>query len=69
MARNLYIKNSGSFTVPKYVWIKNSGSWTYAKKIYARVSGSWTQVYPETGSQNFTSSGSFTVPTLSLIHI
>jgi hypothetical protein len=62
MPRNLYVKNSGTFTVPKYVYVKNSGSWVSANKIYTKVSGVWTQTYPETGSQNFTSSGSFTVP-------
>ncbi len=62
MPVNLYVRDSGTFKVPKDVYVKNAGVWVATNKIYINNNGVWTQVYPETGSQNFTSNGSFTVP-------
>lgn len=59
---NLFIRSSGTFTVPNYVWVRTGNNWVSAQRIFVRQSGSWVQTYPESGSQNFTASGSFVVP-------
>lgn len=65
MATNsrVYVKDNGNWKVPKSIFVKNAGSWTTVKKVWINVNGVWKEVVPPSQTIDFTSSGSFVVPT------
>lgn len=58
----LYVKDGGSWIQPKTAYVKDGGVWKQIKTLWTNNNGVWVQVAPTPGSQFFTSSGSFTVP-------
>lgn len=61
---DVYVKDSGSWSAAKEVFVKDGGVWNSAKAIYVKDAGSWVQIFPSSGSQTYTTAGtySFTVP-------
>jgi hypothetical protein len=58
----LYVNDGGTWKQPKTAYIKDGGTWKQLKALWVNNNGIWIQVAPTPGSQLFTSSGSFTVP-------
>jgi hypothetical protein len=61
----LYVKDGGVWKQPQDVYIKQNGAWTRIEGgIYIKDTGNWFKAYPESGSQSYTTPGTYslTVP-------
>lgn len=58
------IKDSGTIKDPLEIFVKDSGTWQTVTEIHVNQSGIWKQAYPTTGTQTYSTAGtySFTVP-------
>ena len=58
----LYVNDGGSWRQPKTAYVNDGGNWKQLKALWVNNNGVWIQVAPTPGSQLFTASGTFTVP-------
>lgn len=57
---SLHVKNSGEWKQVSAAYVKDSGTWKSCLDVHINDSGTWKSALYEAGSQNFTTSGSFT---------
>ena len=58
----VYNKVSGAWKTAAQTFVKVSGAWKTCGDVYVKVSGVWKSTLYQSGSQNFTSPVSFTIP-------
>ena len=60
----LHVNNSGTFIEPDEVFVKNGGVWRAITETYVNDNGTWRKIFPESGTQTFSTTGtySFVVP-------
>jgi len=59
----LHVNNSGTFIEPDEVFVKDGGAWRAITETYVNDNGTWRKIFPESGSQTFTTgTTSFVVP-------
>ena len=59
---SLKTKVSGTWKTVAETFVKVGSTWRPCKDIYVKVSGVWRSILYQSGAQNFTTSGSFTIP-------
>lgn len=60
----LSVKHSGTIKDPNELYVKDAGTWKTVTNLYVNDAGVWKQVFPPTGTQEYTTAGtySFVVP-------
>ena len=58
------VKQSGTIKDPLEIYIKDDSTWKTVREIHVKYAGVWKQAYPPSGSQTYSTSGtySFVVP-------
>ena len=59
---SLNTKVSGTWRTIAETFVKVSGTWRPCKDVFIKVSGVWRSTLYQSGTQNFTSTGTFTIP-------
>jgi hypothetical protein len=60
----LSVKHSDTIKDPNELYVKDAGTWKTVTNLYVNDAGVWKQVFPPTGTQEYTTAGtySFVVP-------